>query len=213
MATGPQIMPLANFVRVSHNTSMNDLVPIEALAGGNTDFGSAMRALNERQRKYVLVRVAQGTKNAAAAAELAGYSAVSYGSIKVQAHALEHNPKIQAAITEEALRQARHNLGSMLVRASERVGEVMENPQVAAGDTLKAAAMIFDRMGLHAVSEQKRTVEHIGDSPEVVEKIKRLAAQLGMDAGKLLGPRLNKRPVVTEAEYVEVRPNPLEGFL
>ena len=190
-----------------------DLVPIEALAGGSLDFGPTMRRLTPLQRNYVLVRVNQGVKNCAAAAEMAGYANKSYGSLRVQAYMLEHDPKIQAAIHEEALRQARHNFGSMIVRASERVGEILENPQVAPNDTLKAAAMIFDRMGLHAVSEQKRTVEHIGDSPEVVEKIKRLAAQLGMDAGKLLGPRLNKRPVVTEAEYVEVRPNPLEGFL
>ena len=190
----------------------NDLVPIEALAGGSLDFGPAMRRLTELQRKYVLVRVTQGTKNCSAAAELAGYSAKSYGSLKVQAHNLEHDPKIQAAIHEEALRQARHNLGSMLVRASERVGEVMENPQVTAGDTLKAAAMIFDRMGLHAVSEHKSTVEHIGDSPEVIDKIKRLAAQLGMDPERLLGARLNKQKAIT-AEYVEVQPDPLKGFL
>lgn len=191
-----------------------ELVPIEALAGGSTDFGPAMRRLTELQRKYVLVRVTQGTKNCSAAAELAGYSAKSYGSLKVQAHVLEHDPKIQAAITEEALRQARHNLGSMLVRASERVGEVMENPQVQASDTLKAAAMIFDRMGLHAVSERKTTVEHIGDSPEVIEKVRRLAAILGLDAEKLLGARLNKQKVVvTDAEFEVVPPDPLKGFL
>lgn len=191
-----------------------ELVPIEALSGGSTDFGPAMRALpNERQRKYVLIRVAQGTKNATAAAELAGYSAVSEGSLRVEAHRLEHSPKIQAAIQEEALRQARYNLGSMMVRASERVGEVLENPQVSAGDTLKAATLIFDRMGLHAVSERKTTVEHIGDSPETIQKIRLLATKLGMDPEKLLGSRLNKQVSVTDVEFVEVQPDPLKGFL
>lgn len=190
-----------------------ELVPIEALAGGNTDFGPAMRKLpNERMRKYVLIRVLQGKRNTRDAAELAGYSATSDGSLRVQAHHLEHDPRIQAAIAEEAQRQARHNLGSMLVRASERLGEVMENVQTKDADTLKAIAMIFDRTGLHAVSEQRRTVEHIGDSPETIAKIRRLALGLGIDAEKLLGSRLSKQPVVTDAEFVEVV-DPLKGFL
>lgn len=192
-----------------------ELVPIEALAGGNTDFGPAMRRLpNEMMRKYVLVRVMQGKTNFTRAAEMAGYSAVSENSLKVQAHRLEHDPRVQAAIHEESLRQARHNLGSALVRASERVIDVMENVQAKDSDTLKAASMIFDRMGLHAVSEHKSTIEHIGDSPEVIEKVRRLAASLGMDAEKLLGARLNKqKAVVVDAEYEVVPPDPLKGFL
>lgn len=192
----------------------NELVVIEALAGGNTDFGPAMRKLStELQRKYVLIRVMQGKSNFAKAAELAGYSAVSEGSLRVTAHRLEHDPKIQAAIHEESLRQARHNLGSALVRASERVIDVMENPQNKAADTLKAASIIMDRMGLHQVTEHRSTVEHIGDSPETIERVRRLAATLGLDPEKLLGSRLNKqKPVITDAEFVEVL-DPLKGFL
>lgn len=196
-----------------------ELVPIEALAGGNTDFGPAMRKLStEMQRKYVLIRIAQGKPNFRAAAELAGYSAESENSLKVTAHRLEHDPKIQAAIQEESLRQARHNLGSALVRASERVIEIMEDPQQKGAETLKAAGMIFDRMGLHAVSEHKSTVEHIGDSPETIERVKRLALSLGIDAEKLLGARLARQravEVATDAEFVEVvpTPDPLKGFL
>lgn len=191
-----------------------ELVPIEALSGGNTDFGPAMRKLaNERMRKYVLIRVMQGRPNFAKAAELAGYSPESEGYLRVQGHRLERDPNIQSAIHEESLRQARHNLGSMLVRASERVGEVMENPQVKAGDTLKAAEIIMDRMGLHAVSEHKSTVEHIGDSPETIERVRRLASKLGIDPEKLLGSRLNKQPVVTDADFSVVPTDPLKGFL
>lgn len=191
----------------------NDLVPMEALAGGDTNFGPAMRALaNDRMRKYVLIRVLQGKMNATQAAEDAGYFKESYGGLKVQAFHLEHNPKIQAAIQEEALRQARHNLGSMLVRAAERLGEVLENPQTKEADTLKAVSMIFDRMGLHAVSETRKTIEHIGDSPETIARIRRLASQLGMDADKLLGARLNRQPAI-DVEHEDVPIDPLKGFL
>jgi len=192
-----------------------ELVPIEALCNGNTDFGPAMRRLTtELQRKYVLIRVMQSKANLTKAAELAGYSAESQGSLRVTAHRLEHDPKIQEAIQEEALRQARHNLGSALVRASERVIEVMDNPQTKGADALKAAGMIFDRMGLHSVSEVKKTVEHIVDSPETIARVRRLANTLGLDAEKLLGARLSKQvPIVTDAEFVEVAPDPLKGFL
>ncbi len=197
----------------------NELVPIESLCAGNTDFGTAMRKLpNELMRKYVLIRVMQGKPNFGKAAELAGYCAETgnENALRVQGHRLEHDPRIQAAIHEESLRQARHNLGSMLVRASERIGEVLDNPQVKAADTLKAATMIMDRMGLHPISETKQTVEHIGDSPEVVAKVRRLAATLGIDAETLLGARLARKPVVTEAEYEELPSpplNPLKEFL
>lgn len=199
-------------------TLRQELVPIEALAGGNTDFGPAMRKLaSEAQRKYVLIRVTQGKPNFTAAAEMAGYSAVSEGSLKVQGHRLERDPRIQAAIHEEALRQAKHNLGSMLVRASERVGEVMENVQTKDEVVLKAASMIFDRMGLHQVSEHKTTVEHIGDSPETIERVRRLATTLGMDVEKLLGARLarQKPAVIIDVEHEDVvrPPDPLKGFL
>lgn len=190
-----------------------ELVPIEALTGGDTNFGTAMRKLpNETMRKYVLIRVMQGTSNFMKAAELAGYSAVSEGSLRVQGHRLEQDPRIQAAIHEESLRQARHNLGSMLVRASERVSDVLEDTQAKNSDTLKAASLIMDRMGLHAISESKSTVEHIGDSPEVIEKVRRLAASLGINAEKLLGARLANKPAV-DAEYEIVPPNPLKDFL
>lgn len=195
-----------------------ELVPIEALSGGDTNFGPAMRQLpNDRMRKYVLIRVMQGKPNQGKAAELAGYGGAERDDayLRVQGHRLEQNPHVQAAITEEALRQARHNLGSMLVRASERVGEVLESTKAKDGDTLKAAAMIFDRMGLHSISEVKKTVEHINDSPETIERVRRLAATLGLDAEKLLGSRLaKKQPVITDATYEEVpRRNPLKDYL
>jgi hypothetical protein len=65
------------------------------------EYGHAMAALSERQRKFVMALINYPGIRKNKAAELAGYQN-SPGGMRVVAHHLTHNLKIQAALREEA---------------------------------------------------------------------------------------------------------------
>ena len=127
-------------------------------------------------------------------AAAAGYSAGPEGSsaLRVTAHRLAHDEKIQAAIQEEARR--RMKAGSIM--AASVLLNIAGNP--AHKDQLKAATQLLDRSGLHALSEHKVTVENTpADEKAMVARITELAKKLDIDPKKLLG----ERGIVVDAEY------------
>jgi phage terminase small subunit len=141
--------------------------------------GSRMRALNERQRRFVEALFGGGHANHTQAALIAGYTGDNE-TVRVTAHRLAHDDKIRAAILEEA--QRRMDSSGALV-ASVLI-EIASDPTHK--DRLKAALALADRIGLHARTEHKITVEHQDDKGKI-ELIKHLADKLGIDPGKLLG--------------------------
>lgn len=148
-------------------------------------FGPAMEKLNPRQRAFVLAMLDMGgAMNHTAAARAAGYSDTggADSGIRVAGHRLAHDIKIQAAIREEAGR--RMNSGAIM--AASVLIDIAANP--VHKDQLKAATQLLDRAGLNAVTEHKITVDHLGgDDRELLQRVKTMAKELGIDPEKLLG--------------------------
>jgi len=149
-----------------------------------------MRALTPRQKVFVDAVLSMGRLNQMEAARKAGYTG-NDETMRVTGHRLAHDPKIRAAILEEA--QARMEVGGAL--AVEVLVDIAGDPTHK--DRLKAAQAILDRVGLHTRTEHKVTVEHVDDAGKI-EAIKLLASRLGIDAAKLLGH------ATVDAEFEEV---------
>lgn len=148
-----------------------------------SEYGPAMAALNERQRRFVLAMLdIPGCSHARAARE-AGYSNVADGS-KVRGHYAAHHPGVQAAIREEAGKR----LNGLSVIAANVMMDVMLDEDVDAKTKLKAAAAVLDRTGFAAaqnINVNKTVTDNSGRA--VMERIARAAAALGIDPAQLLG--------------------------
>jgi hypothetical protein len=167
--------------------------------------GPKMASLTELRRKFVYNLMNQPKRNATAAAEAAGYSAVSRASLMVQAHLLLHDSNIQDALVEETERRLR----GCLPAAVATIAEIMENPQEGGSNRLKAAEMVMDRSGLHAVSETIQTDGGPLQEPDRMKRIIELARSMNMPVEKLIGRRLalqkpTEEPLVLEGEYEEM---------
>lgn len=156
--------------------------------------GPAMRALNDRQRAFVRALFDQGWKiSYTRAAKAAGYAdGGSLGGLRVQAHRLAHDEAVVAAVQEEGRR--RLELGT--IAAAGRVLAEVGNKD--ANIALKAAGMLMDRGGLHAMSEHRSVVEHrSSDDAEVLKRVVAKARQLGLDPQALLG----RQGIVVDADF------------
>lgn len=165
------------------------------------DYGPAMKALRGRQRAFVISMLETGKNDNSFHARNAGYEGNDQ-TIWATAYRLAHDPKVQAAIHEEAERRLK---GSAIIATSTVVGlltSVDEKIQ------LRAAEMIFNRVGLHATTEHKVTVEHVEDDKTLLDKARRLAGELGIDISKMVGhshetPLQIAAPVI-EGEFAEL---------
>lgn len=168
------------------------------------EYGPAMQALNERQRKFVLAMLTIPGCSHARAAREAGYSDVKEGA-KVRGHYAAHNPRVQEAIREEA----RRRLDGLSVIAANVMMDAMLDPKVPTKDKLKAASAVLDRTGFAAV--QKFEVHKTDNSGKaIMDRIRALSEKLGVDTGRLLTARASNgtekinMPVV-DAEFSEVK--------
>ena len=114
------------------------------------------------------------------------------------------NERVLAALREEVDKRFR----SDTVIARGVLLEIALDPQHPAVARLKAATALLDRGGFHSMSEQRITVDHrdmTGDA--MIERIKALAVELGVDATKLLGSNATAVPtengITIEGETVE----------
>lgn len=160
------------------------------------EYGPAMAALTEKQRRFVLAMVEVPGCSHADAARIAGYSDVKDGA-KVRGHHAAHNPKVQDAIREEAGKR----LHSSSLIAANVIVAMLTDASVPAKEKLKAAGMLLDRTGFAAV--QKIDVTRKDESGgAVLDQIRRLAEKLQVPVGKLLTKQA--APVV-DAEFSEVK--------
>lgn len=145
--------------------------------------GPAMRNLpTDRQRLFVIAMLETGGRNISDAARLAGYTDNGKGPIRVLASRLAHDEKILAAMSEESTRR----LMSGQILAVSTVLSIMDNGAAKDSDRLKAAEMLMNRTGMHATSEHKvTTTDTSRTDDEVMERIKFLAKNLGLDPQKL----------------------------
>jgi phage terminase small subunit len=142
-------------------------------------YGPAMRALTEKQQRYVLAMLADPFGNATQWARAAGYSDKSEGA-KVAAFHNAHNPLIEAAANEVA-RQYLGTMGPVLgVAVAMRIARDAKHPK-----QLRAAEMLLNRVGLHEKTEH-HVVTH-GGGGDILQRITDAASLLGVDPAALLG--------------------------
>lgn len=179
------------------------------------NFGPEMRKLTERQQRFVINLVMQAERDYSAAYRDAGYKSDNPNSVKSAAWILAHDERIGRAIEEESRRRFK----GLVPWALSLIEDVGANLQSTGAERLKAAAMVLDRAGLHAVTERINTS---GDAPlldpDRLKRIENLARGLGLPVDKLLGQRLASQiqpaPVtVSDAEYTEVSAEGIEDLL
>lgn len=160
--------------------------------------GPKMRALTKLQQRFVHELLTAGL-NYTAAARAAGYCGQAGGkdpnhaSLRVTAHRLAHDERIQAAIREEAER--RLNAGALL--AAQRMVEMVNDP--LHNKNFEASKFVLGTAGIGVTTEHKVTVERV-DEADKIRAIKEMCQTLGLDAGTLLG----------QAQVIDVTPTPVE---
>lgn len=169
---------------------------------GVEGFGPKMRALSEKQRAYVLAMLSDPLGNPTKWARAAGYSDVK-GGAKVRGHHCAHDDRVMEAAQEEAARHL-HTVGPVL-----GIGVMFQIARTNGHKhQLKAAEALANRAGFHEKTEHLVNVNHRDQTgAAMVERIKTLAAMLGVDAEKLLGANAAEAPAalpkVIEGEAVE----------
>lgn len=161
------------------------------------NYGPAMRRLTPKQRAFCEQYMALGLGirgNIGRAVVLAGFADPDpshYGRRLLQ------NQVIQDALTE----LGKANLTSNGPVAAEVLTEIMTDVTTSKRDRLRAAEMVLNRAGLHAVSEHKVDVSDKRDQGELMKRIKLLCEQLGADPKKLLGASFASKLEAVDAEY------------
>ena len=133
------------------------------------ELGPAMLKLTEQQRRFVVGWLGARGKNAARVARAAGFSSSSRADA-VSAHRLLHNPKIIAALKEEAERQF-DGIGALaIVALRDQIGSSDPKVRQAAIDSA------LDRTGYGRKSMQDIRVENVESRPtdELLTEIKEL---------------------------------------
>jgi phage terminase small subunit len=165
------------------------------------EYGPAMAALNERQRRFVLAMASDPFGSAARWARTAGYSDTA-NAAKVSGHHLIHDARIEAAVFEVA-RACMSVQGPLLAMAGLlRMARDKNHPKHA-----RAIEMLANRVGLHEVQEVRvHRTDMTGEG--LAARIKALAKDLGMDPAQLLGVNAagpaGTGPKLIEGEVVEV---------
>lgn len=179
------------------------VVPPEA------DLGPAMLALTPMQHRFVMEfsrGPTAGYGGAIRACKAAGYAGTE-NSLKVTAHQVLHNPKVQDALRE---------VGGKIIRASafELIRTVAEIARdLSHKDCLKANLALLDRGGFAVETVHHVTVEHVDRNKETLEQLQvllqldvprdRLVELYGADGLFHLERELAKRLLAPqiEAEY------------
>jgi D-arabinose 1-dehydrogenase-like Zn-dependent alcohol dehydrogenase len=146
---------------------------------GTGGYGPAMQALTEKQRRYVVALFSAPKSHGALtfAARRAGYGTPtsSRQSLSQMAHALNADPKVQAAIAE-ASQQYITVLGPHAVRALKKV---LDNP--GHRDFGRALGLVVDRVSpvqsTAIVKVEHEAVPSLQLTAKVFERIMQLAAQ------------------------------------
>jgi hypothetical protein len=145
------------------------------------NFGPAMRALTEKQRAFVIAMLTEPFKPAAHWARVAGYTDNGKAGIRVRAHHLVHDERIEAAVAE-VCRGTMNILGPVL--ATQGLIRIARNPKHAKHHW--ALEKLANRVGFHETTEHKVTVDH-GSGGDILQRIRDAASLLGVDPAQLLG--------------------------
>jgi hypothetical protein len=139
------------FLKLTVYPMKKDLLVEEVEVDG---LGAAMLAIDARQRRFVVGMIGTGCKNAARVAKAAGYSDSS-GAAKVTAHRLMRQPRVIAALREEAERR----FDTVAVEALIGLGDLVKSKNPKA--RVAAIDSVLDRAGYGRRSVQDIRVEHV----------------------------------------------------
>lgn len=140
--------------------------------------GPKMQALpNDMQRKFAFLIALGNTQHKAA--EGAGYS--GKGRSRITGSELMQSPLVLDAV-EEAARKVIRSLAPLAIQ---RARAVLEDPKHPGHGRM--IETILDRTGHFSRTEHKVTVEHTIDTAELEALARRLAAEAGIDAARLIG--------------------------
>ncbi len=171
-------------------------------------YGPAYKALpTDRQRMFVMECVEptpNGEINYTQAARRAGFTG-DPSTLKVTAHRLAHDTRVQAAMLEEATRR----LGAAMPLATATLIQIMStSPKEQT--RLKAAAMVLDRGGMAVKTQHEVKVVHELTTEEKIARAIQLAKENGLDPRALLG----QAGITIDADFKVVEPDvDLEAFL
>lgn len=149
--------------------------------------GPAFAALQPQQRAFVLAYVERADENASAAARAAQYGRESptpeqaKAAAKVSGYRLIHDKKILEAIKELAadkFRTAGYKAASVLM-------QIMDTP--GHKDQFKAAERVLAQVGMGLAVQINHNHTHTMDEKGQIQRVARLARELGLDPQVLLG--------------------------
>jgi phage terminase small subunit len=146
----------------------------------STAVGPAMQALNERQRRYVhaLFEAPRSYGSGVFAAKAAGYSDSSRQVLASQAHQLNADPKVQAAIAEVS-QQHLTTLGPPAVRAMKRV---LNTPNHR--DFGRVIGIVMDRVApaqsTHTLEVKGEVRLSAGETAKVMDRIEELCRKFAV---------------------------------
>lgn len=176
--------------------------PLPALVHPEAIYGPAMKALSEPQRAFVNALIETGAEDYTRAAAMAGYGGTE-GSRRVSACKLMQNPKVLAAMREEADRRIH---GSVLL-ATAALEEIVRDKQHK--DRFKAADRLLERAGLIVETSHRVTVEDNRTTEEIEKRVTELAVKYGLNPKQLLGrvsTGVAEKNNAVDAEFTEVPP-------
>lgn len=160
---------------------------------GIDECGPAMRALTEKQRRYV---AALGTfGNHQTAAYQWAFSVEKVASANAASSKLAAQDKIKAAVQEFYLDKRTRIMPAMI---TDGLLEMMGPTQMDDKAKLKAIQLAIDLVpGMKAAVQMELTVHHKLSLPELEDKARRLQKQLAL-------PQLVSPDEIVDAEYEEV---------
>lgn len=153
----------------------------------NPSLGPAMRAIEAKQRAFVLAYVERADENGTGAARAANYGGSSetpeqrQTAAKVAAWRLLHDPKIQAAIKE--LAEDKFRIATF--KATAVLMEIMNDPTHK--DRFRAAERVLAQNGMGVAIQVNHNHVHDLDEKGMIARIARLAKDQGLDPRRLLG--------------------------
>ena len=160
--------------------------------------GPAMRALNERQRRYVCALAVTGGGQSEAY-RWAGYETTNANSTSAAASRTATRPDVEEAMKEEALRRLK---GSAIMAVSTLVQIAGPRSTAKDRDKIAASVALLDRIKGFAGKTEHTVVHQLDEktADELIDFIRLTAKANGLDATKLLG---HHAPVI-DVEFEEV---------
>lgn len=153
----------------------------------------------------MLALIETGGREFAQAAAIIGHTGTR-NSLRVMASRYCADPKVQAALVEEAVALGKSNG----LAAVATVIEIMNDPSASKRERLNAAGRIMHISGMDP--EQTVNVNHSGmvqvsvTNKDKIDQIVRMAQDAGVDPRKLLG----RAGIIVDAEFKEIPP---EGMI